>query len=167
LIKRFASIEFNRFLEYYRNAPDLNQEYRKTEGVGAGEERYSSSGSRFFINVGKMDNVDVSKLLELLDDHAGVQKKYIGKIDLKGAYSFFEVEKEKADDIVKGFASVEYQGRPVRVELTERNGPRSGGSGERRSSSSSSSSKGGKGGGKKFFEKKGGRSSGSGKSKWG
>jgi ATP-dependent RNA helicase DeaD len=180
LIKRFASIEFNRFLEYYRNAPDLNQEYRKMEGVGGGEERYTSTGSRFFINVGKMDNVDVSKLLEMLDDHAGVQKKYIGKIDLKGAYSFFEVEKEKAEDIIKGFTSVEYQGRQVRVELTDGNGrgPRSGGArsggsdgGERKygksSSSGSSSSKGGKKPfEKKPFERKRSSSSGS-KGKWG
>ncbi len=30
LIKRFASIEFNRFLDYYRNAPDLNGDQRRT-----------------------------------------------------------------------------------------------------------------------------------------
>ena len=160
LIKRFASIEFNRFLDYYRNAPDLNQEHRKSEGGGS-EERYVT-GSRFFINVGKMDNVDVSRLLEMLDDHAGVQKKYIGRIDLKGAYSFFEVEKEKAEDIIKGFANVEYQGRQVRVELTDgkSGGSRSGGGGEKKFK--------GKGGkkpfGKKSFEKKG-KSSGY-KSKW-
>lgn len=176
LIKRFASIEFNRFLEYYRNAPDLNQEYRKIEGVGAGsgEDRYASTGSRFFINVGKMDNVDVSKLLELLDDHAGVQKKYIGKIDLKGAYSFFEVEKEKTDDIIKGFTSVEYQGRQVRVELTDgkgggyRSGGSSSGGGEKKygKSSSGASKSGKKPFEKKPFERKRSSSSGA-KGKWG
>jgi ATP-dependent RNA helicase DeaD len=116
LIKRFASIEFNRFLDYYRNAPDLNVEAKRSEG---GEDRYST-GTRFFINLGKMDNLDVPALLELLDDYCGVQKKYVGKIDLKGAYSFFEVESEKSGDIVKGFDSVEFQGRPVRVEITEK-----------------------------------------------
>lgn len=128
IIKRFASIEFNRFLEYYRNAPDLNEEHKRSDHV-VSEERYSS-GSRFFINLGKMDNIDVSKLLELLDDYCGVQKKDIGKIDLKGAYSFFEVEKERADDIFKGINGIEYQGRQVRVELTEQR-PRSSGSGSR------------------------------------
>lgn len=164
LIKRFASIEFNRFLEYYRNAPDLNQEHRKSEG--GSEERYSS-GSRFFINVGKMDNVDVSKLLEMLDDYCGVSKKYVGKIDLKGAYSFFEVEKEKAQDIINGFGSVEYQGRQVRVELTERKGPRSGGDGEGKERSYKHKDKkpyGKKSYDKKTYDKKP-RTSGS-KSKW-
>ncbi len=35
LIKRFASIEFNRFLDYYRNAPDLNAEGRRAESRAA------------------------------------------------------------------------------------------------------------------------------------
>jgi ATP-dependent RNA helicase DeaD len=115
LIKRFASIEFNRFLDYYRNAPDLNDSKASSE---RGSER-SSSGDRFFINLGKMDDLEVSTLLELLDDYCGVTKKYIGKIDLKGAYSFFEVDKEKSEEILKGFKGVEFAGRSVRIEKTE------------------------------------------------
>src|SRR5690606_18259152 len=88
LIKRFASLEFNRFLDYYRNAPDLNAD--ATRGAG-GSESYRS-GTRIFINVGKMDGVDVSRLIGLIDDYAGSSKKDIGRIDLKGAYSFFEVD---------------------------------------------------------------------------
>jgi ATP-dependent RNA helicase DeaD len=166
LIKRFASIEFNRFLDYYKNAPDLNEEHRKSDvGGGGGEDRYSS-GSRFFINLGKMDNVDVSRLLELLDDYCGIQKKDVGKIDLKGAYSFFEVEKDRADDVLKGIHGIEYQGRQVRVELTERKPPRSGGG----RSSDGGSSRGGrssKGGGqsRKSYDK-GSRNSSDSKRKW-
>jgi ATP-dependent RNA helicase DeaD len=118
LIKRFASLEFNRFLDYYRNAPDLNGDAKGTE---RGTERYST-GDRYFINLGKMDDLDVSTLLELLDDCCGVTKKSIGKIDLKGAYSFFEVDKDKSADILKGFQGIEFAGRAVRVELTEQKG---------------------------------------------
>jgi ATP-dependent RNA helicase DeaD len=118
LIKRFASIEFNRFLDYYRNAPDLNSDGKRADGEG-GDDRYVT-GSRFFINLGKMDGLEKAGMLELLDDITGLEKKHIGKIDLKGAYSFFEVEKEKAEDVLKGFkGGIEYQGRQVRVELTE------------------------------------------------
>lgn len=116
LIKRFASIEFNRFLDYYRNAPDLNAEGRRTDGGGSD----SSSGSRFFINLGKMDGLDVSSLLELLDDYCKITKKNVGKIDLKGAYSFFEVDPDKADAVLNGFGKVEFNGRQVRVEATDR-----------------------------------------------
>lgn len=114
IIKRFASIEFNRFLDYYRNAPDLNAD----SGRDGGGTRYKS-GTRFFINLGKMDGLEKSKMLEVIDEFTGLGQKDIGKIDLKGAYSFFEVEKDKADKVVRGFKGVEYQGRPVRVEITE------------------------------------------------
>lgn len=117
LIKRFASIEFNRFLDYYRNAPDLNLDNRK--GSDSGTDR-NFSGSRFFINLGKMDGLEKGDLLALIDDVTGVDGKEIGKIDLKGAYSFFETSNEKADDIIKGFNEIEYKGRQVRVEATGR-----------------------------------------------
>jgi len=114
LIKRFASIEFNRFLDYYRNAPDLNIKIREN-----GKSEHYVTGSRFFINLGKMDNLDKSTLLEMLDDCCGVSKKAVGKIDIKGAYSFFEVEPEKADKVLSGLAGVQFRNRTVRVELTD------------------------------------------------
>jgi ATP-dependent RNA helicase DeaD len=122
LIKRFASLEFNRFLDYYRDAPELNA---SAHAQDRGAERYST-GDRYFINLGKMDNMEKADLLEMLDDCCGVGQKYIGKIDIKGAYSFFEVEKEKSQAILDGLQGVEFQGRPVRVELTESSKNRSG-----------------------------------------
>lgn len=118
LIKRFASIEFNRFLDYYRNAPDLNQDDRGRGNISFEHEGGSVSGSRFFINLGKMDGLEKGDLLSLIDEACGVDGKSIGRIELKGAYSFFEVEKDKSDAIQNGFKGVEYRGRQVRVEVT-------------------------------------------------
>jgi ATP-dependent RNA helicase DeaD len=115
LIKRFASLEFNRFLDYYRDAPDLNV---NAHASGKDTQRYST-GERFFINLGKVDNMNKADLLEMLDECCKVGKKYIGKIDIKGVYSFFEVEKEKSEAIAAGLQGVEFGGRQVRVELTE------------------------------------------------
>ena len=113
IIKRFASLEFNRFLDYYRNAPDLNN----PDATGDGKSGRYLTGTRFFINIGKMDGLDKSKMLEVLDEMAGLEKKDIGKIDLKGAYSFFEVEKGKEDQILRSFRGMEYNGRPLRVDI--------------------------------------------------
>lgn len=116
LIKRFAAIEFNRFLAYYRDAPDLNQ---------SGQDRHSddrsgaqSTGDRVFINVGKMDGLDKGSLLGLICDFGEIDKKQIGKIDIKGAYSFFELEKDATEKVMQGFEGVEVRGRAVRLELT-------------------------------------------------
>lgn len=113
LIKRFASIEFNRFLDYYRNTEDLNAEDER-EGRG---ERYST-GTRIFINLGKMDGLDKSGMLQVIDDCCGLGKKDVGKIELKGAYSFFEVDPSNVDKVKEGFRDVEFRGRAVRVEVT-------------------------------------------------
>jgi len=115
LIKRFASIEFNRFLDYYRNAPDLNIEVRN---AAEGADRYVT-GSRFFINLGKMDGLEKMDLIRLIEEIGQLPKGAVGKVDLKGAYSFFELRKDFVQQVLSGFDGEEYQGRPVRVELTE------------------------------------------------
>jgi ATP-dependent RNA helicase DeaD len=119
IIKRFASIEFNRFLEYYRDAKDLNkpEKGRSFEGAEGSESAYIT-GDRIFINVGKMDGLDKGTLLGLIVDFAEIKKDKIGKIDLKGAYSFFEVEKDVTGQVMSGFEGVELRGRKVRLELT-------------------------------------------------
>lgn len=117
IIKRFASIEFNRFLEYYRDARDLNTSGKQNNFDNSSEERYTT-GDRVFINVGKMDGLDAGSLLGLICDFGEVNKQAVGKIELKGAYSFFEMEKQFTEQIFKGFEGVELRGRKVRLELT-------------------------------------------------
>jgi ATP-dependent RNA helicase DeaD len=143
IIKRFASIEFNRFLAYYRDARDLNKSDRtrtfggedrvRTErGEGGGESR-NGSADRIFINIGRMDGLETGDLLGLICDYGEIEKTKIGKIDLKGAFSFFEVEKDVTEKVMKGFEGVEVRGRKVRLELSgdrrEREGGFSGGEG--------------------------------------
>lgn len=115
IIKRFTSLEFNHLLDYYRGAPDLNQ--AKTADSDIGGERFTE-GDRMFINLGKMDGLDKGRLLSLVCDRSGVKGKDIGKIDVKGAYSFFEVEKSVSDVVRQHLHGFEYKGRMVRIELT-------------------------------------------------
>ncbi len=121
IIKRFASIEFNRFLEYYRDAKDLNKGEVRTRSYDTSDdaEQYTNTtGDRIFINVGKMDDLEKGTLLGLICDFGEVTREAVGKIDLKGAYSFFEVDKKYTEQIMKGFEGVEVRGRKVRLELS-------------------------------------------------
>jgi ATP-dependent RNA helicase DeaD len=134
IIKRFTSLEFNHLLDYYRGAPDLNKSGRSEDfSTGGGFDRFSG-GDRLFINLGKMDGLDKGKLLGLICDRTGLKGKDIGKIDVKGAYSFFEVDKSLTNNAREHLHGFEYKGRMVRVEVTgdRQEQPRS------RSSSSSS-----------------------------
>jgi ATP-dependent RNA helicase DeaD len=120
IIKRFASIEFNRFLEYYRDAKDMNKpdKGKMVEGEIVRDRDNLTTGDRIFINVGKMDGLDKGSLLGLICDFAEIKKDKIGKIDLLGAYSFFEVEKDVTAQVMTGFEGVELRGRKIRLELT-------------------------------------------------
>ncbi|HCW08192.1 MAG TPA: ATP-dependent RNA helicase, partial [Cytophagales bacterium] len=118
IIKRFASIEFNRFLEYYRDARDINKSEKKSFFDEGGADAAYTTGDRIFINVGKMDGLDKGTLLGLICDYGDVRKDKVGRIDLKGAYSFFEIEKDSTDQVMRGFEGVEVRGRKVRLEMT-------------------------------------------------
>jgi ATP-dependent RNA helicase DeaD len=135
IIKRFTSLEFNHFLDYYRDAPDLNRSDRPERLERQDRERDSGnhrvSGDRLFINLGKMDGLDPGKLLGLICDRCNITREGVGKIDLKGAYSFFEVDKSITPAIKDKLHGFDYKGRIVRIEITD---SRSGGgdSSERR-----------------------------------
>jgi len=148
IIKRFASIEFNRFLEYYRDARDLNKSEKKSYFDEGGSDSSYSTGDRIFINVGKMDGLEAGTLLGLICDYGSVSRDKVGKIDLKGAYSFFEIGKEFTSQVMKGFEGVELRGRKVRLEMTGGRRPEKSG-GDR-------PDRGGRSGGKKrnFSDKK-------------
>jgi ATP-dependent RNA helicase DeaD len=120
IIKRFTALEFNHFLDYYRDAPDLNRSEKGDRGERERGDRYVT-GDRLFINLGKMDDLDAGKLLGLICDRSNVSRKAIGRIDLKGAYSFFEIEKNFVDAVREHLHGFEYKGRVVRIEVTEAN----------------------------------------------
>ncbi|MBK7443320.1 MAG: DEAD/DEAH box helicase [Bacteroidetes bacterium] len=114
VLKKFASLEFNRFLEYYRFAEDLNigerrevREYATRKG----------NNDLMFINLGKMDNVGAKDLVEMIKQVGNVRSHDIGDIRLKGAYSFFEVPANVSQRVVQAFNGFVYRGRRVRVEI--------------------------------------------------
>ncbi|MDQ8005637.1 MAG: DEAD/DEAH box helicase [Pedobacter sp.] len=131
VIKKFASLEFNRFLEYYQNAPDLNlsadDRFDRGERGERGDrrERGERSGrgaeagyARLFINVGSVDEFTRGDLLSFVCNHGRISGKAVGKIDLKGVFSFVEVESATAETLMANFKDVQYNGREVRIEMS-------------------------------------------------
>jgi ATP-dependent RNA helicase DeaD len=120
VIKRFVSLEFNRFLEYYRNAPDLNE----TRGSSSfGEKKPSGIPmTRYFIGVGEMDGLDKSSMVRLLCDNTGLPNAKIGKIDMRRSFSFFEIPVQFEHIVETKLADVYVNERPVRVEKTGNEG---------------------------------------------
>lgn len=124
VIKRFASLEFNRFLDYYQNAPDLNapaDDFRSREGQSG--DRFNRDGmrseyTRLFINLGSVDEFNRGDLLGYICNNSKISGRNVGKIDVKGVYSFFEVVNADVDSVMSNFKDVDFKGRPVRIEIS-------------------------------------------------
>ena len=117
LIKHFVSVEFNRFLDYYKNAPDLN--VLQKEKPRDSRRRGKSTFSRFFINLGSQDGFAPANLLGLVNEQIGKRDIDVGKIDIMKKFSFFEVDSTYADQLLKRFKTAEHDGRRVIVETAE------------------------------------------------
>jgi ATP-dependent RNA helicase DeaD len=131
IIKRVVSQEFNRFLEYYKNAPDLNV-VKKTErkdlpaGYGRSEGRNritvprkgrDQSMSRVLFNVGKGKNITKREIIELFAGAPGASNVEIGNIEINKRTSTVEVESNMAGSIIKDLNRTVYKG--IRIEAEE------------------------------------------------
>lgn len=167
VIKRFASLEFNSFLEYYKKAPDLNAKADDSVRAERGNMRESSAThTRLFINLGSVDEFTRGDMLGYICNTAGIRGDKVGRIDIKGVFSFFEVENDVLEQVQTGFKNADYSGRSVRIEISQdgdRGGRREGGGSGDRGGRSSGGSRGGYGGGeRKSYGGGGGKSYGSG-----
>lgn len=115
LLKRIVSIEFNRFLDSYRNAPDLNVDLAH-QGKAAGG--YRSSSPRLFINLGSMDGLNEQTMKKYIADILSVNDSVIGRIDVKGVYSFIDLPEKELSHAMETFPGEIYQGRKVRIEVS-------------------------------------------------
>ncbi len=128
LIKRFVSLEFNRFLDYYKNAPDLNipdeKEFRQLSAgrkeKDKGKRRVSSKDfKRLFINVGKNQGLNAQRLMGLINESTRERNIAIGKIDIMKSFSFFEIDKQFTDKVLDGLSSSVFEGVKVNSEIAK------------------------------------------------
>jgi len=141
LIEQFISVEFNRFLSFYKNAPDLNVTANsKNTNINRNEKRNKKTQrpghaeighTRFFINIGKEKDLQAHNLIGLINEYTKTRNMPIGKIDIMRKFSFFEVPSDFKNDILNGLRDVKWNGVRVNVEISQIPGNKSN-SGKRR-----------------------------------
>ena len=114
IIKKFFSVEFSRFFNYYAKAKNLNSPNDLKSA-----ERYNSNSIRFFINIGKKDGYDWMSLKDFLRDSLELRQDDIFKVDVKDSFSFFNAETNNLAKILEFFKDYEINGRFVNVEITD------------------------------------------------
>ncbi len=131
LVKHFVSAEFNRFLSFYKNAPDLNITASKgRDSRDSGRDRGRDSGrsgrghsdegfTRFFINLGKTHRCEPQNLIGLVNEFTRNRNLQIGKIDILQGFSFFEVESSAEKEVLEGFKDSQWNGYKLTVEVSK------------------------------------------------
>ncbi len=118
LIKKFFSVEFTRFFNYYQKSHDLNI----SGDVSGDRPGDSGDNTRYFINVGKKDGYDWMKLKDFLKEILELGRDDVFKVDVKDSFSFFTTESKLQDKVLAFFTDFKYNGRFVNVEVSEDKG---------------------------------------------
>lgn len=118
LIKKFFSVEFSRFYNYYKNAPSVEQmqstvsKDRSKGGKSFGDE------TRFFINLGEKDGFNWMALKDFLKAELNLTSDDVGKVDVMKTFGFFNTSKSLEQKVLAAFENMEYNGRKISVEIT-------------------------------------------------
>lgn len=129
ILKRMAALEFNRFLQYYENAADLNmkREDRSVRGKerskkeGDGGKRNGDFGrtgikyKKLFVNLGQKDGFYKASFLQFILDSSNLKKETLGRIDMKNLSSIIEIEGASANKMIKALDGKMYKGRKIKM----------------------------------------------------
>ena len=138
IIKKMVTITFGKFLDYYKNAPEIIKpetgkgsrggEGRGSRGEGRGKvsngrrKHETEAGfKRLFINLGKADGFYPGEIMQYLNKHVKGRQE-VGHIDLLSKFAYIEVPEEDAKRVMKALNGTEYKGRTVRCNDADEEG---------------------------------------------
>ena len=135
LLKRVLSLEFNRLLDYYRDAPKIdfidekpNRADRKADRKKDREPRSDQDKDRrtaekgmerIYVNAGKNDGFFAGNLIDLLNKTVPGKRVDVGRIDLLPGYSLFDVRKSDAQRVVEALKGDDWMGKRLYSEIAE------------------------------------------------
>lgn len=136
IIKKMVTITFGKFLDYYKNAPEIvkpesgrgkrGSEGRGSEGRGRvsnGRRKHEAEAGfkRLFINLGKADGFYPGEIMQYLNKHVQGRQE-VGHIDLLSKFAYIEVPEPDAKKVMKALNGTEYKGRTVRCNNADEEG---------------------------------------------
>ena len=136
LIKHFVSVEFNRFLTYYENAPDINVDEnsvhdeergrgrkdrtRQNRERGGKPNKRDMEYSRFFFSLGKKNGISKRTIIDMINQQMPGKSVEIGNIEVLKGFSFFEVDARFEKEISKALQNARYKGQRIGIELANK-----------------------------------------------
>jgi len=121
LIKHFVSAEFNRFLEYYKGSNNINNKGVKSRSDSKFKNSKPNRNSfvNYSINIGRKKGVTPIELISLINRVMKSNQIEIGKIDIRGDHTIFEMDKSLSTDLSKGIKKINFRGNDLSIEETD------------------------------------------------
>ena len=121
LIKKMVSVEFNRFIAYYKKKRDLSGDSR---GERSSEPREIRAGDpvRYFVNIGARDDFDWMQLKDFLKETLDLGRDDVFKVDVKEGFSFFNTDGEHTEKVMSILNGFDLNGRRINVEISKNDG---------------------------------------------
>jgi len=93
----------------------------KENGDSIGEFDFGDTGAeegmvRLFINIGKKQNVRPGDILGAIAGETGIPGKLVGSIDMYDRYTFVEVPREHARDVLLAMQNAKIKGKAINIE---------------------------------------------------
>jgi ATP-dependent RNA helicase DeaD len=122
LIKKVFSVEFTRFYNYYRKAKDLNI----AAGSGGSEKEYTKNSIRYFVNIGRKDDLEWMDLKDLVCKLTDLGKDDVFHVDTMDTFSFFNTDEKYKEKVLEALNGIDFNGRKVDIEISKDRGRKGG-----------------------------------------
>ncbi len=128
LLKKFVSLEFNRFLDYYKNTSDLTpvkkepRNKKSNADNSRGRDRRGGKFTTLQINLGRKDRVLPPDLINIINRTFKDKKIKIGRIDIERTWSMLQIEESYAAEVTSKLNKSSFRGRPIMVHRENKPG---------------------------------------------
>lgn len=125
LLRHFVSLEFNRFLDYYKNVPDLAENSRQVQkkkpdrpgSAKTGAKEFGKTGFTYLVvNIGRNDHVLPPQIIGLINQSTRNRFIKLGNIDISQDSSRFQIENHYVDEVYKAISGYTFCGKKLSVE---------------------------------------------------
>ena len=127
IIKKMVTITFGKFLDYYKNAPEIQKPETgrgsrggdkggkpdRRQAAQRGPRKAEEGYRRLFINLGKADGFYPGEVMQFLNRHVKGRQE-VGHIDLLSKFAYIEVPQDDAERVMRALNGTVYKGREVR-----------------------------------------------------
>ena len=103
-------------LKMYTNLSGNQTSTCEIDDASTAEFNTDSDMVRFFINIGSESKIQPKHIIESLCESTGLPGKMVGSIDIFDKYSFVEVPKEFAPEVLKAMKNNTIKGKRINIE---------------------------------------------------